>query len=111
MGLQDLVRWFLPKEEHFYDFLERQATAAHEGARALATFDDPDASAEMVAKNVQEIEHRGDAIVHELEEALAKTFVTPIDREDIQKLSSQLDDILDFTNSAARGSVLFGVKQ
>lgn len=111
MGLQDLVRWFLPKEEHFYDFLERQATAAHEGARALAAFDDAGTTAEAVAKSVQDIEHRGDAIVHELEEALAKTFVTPIDREDLQKLSSQLDDILDLTNSAARSSVLFGVKR
>jgi hypothetical protein len=111
MGLQDLVRWFLPKEEHFYDFLERQAKAAHEGAQALATFEEAGSSAEAVAKNVQAIEHQGDAIVHELEEALAKTFVTPIDREDLQKLSSQLDDILDFTNSAARGAVLFGVKR
>lgn len=109
MGFQDLVRWLLPKEEHFYDFLERQAVAAHDGASALAAFKDEGSSAEAVAKSVQGIEHQGDAIVHELEEALAKTFVTPIDREDLQKLSSQLDDILDLTNGAARGSVLFGV--
>lgn len=109
MGLQDLVRWFLPKEEHFYAFLERQAVAAHEGASALARFKDEDASVEAVARAVQAVEHEGDAIVHELEEALAKTFVTPIDREDLQKLSSQLDDVLDLTNGAARGAVLFGV--
>ncbi len=109
MGLQDLVRWLLPKEEHFYDFLERQAVAAHDGAMALATFKTEGASAEAVAKRVQEVEHAGDAIVHDLEEALAKTFVTPIDREDLQKLSSELDDILDLTNGAARASVLFGV--
>jgi uncharacterized protein len=109
MGLQDLVRWLLPKGDHFYAFLERQAVAAHDGAVALAVFKDASFSAEAVAKSVQVIEHHGDAIVHELEEALAKTFVTPIDREDLQKLSSQLDDVLDPTNSTARGSVLFGV--
>jgi uncharacterized protein Yka (UPF0111/DUF47 family) len=109
MGLQNLVRWLLPKEDHFYDFLERQAVAAYEGASALARFKDDGSTAEMVAKNVQTVEHQGDAIVHELEEALAKTFVTPIDREDLQRLSSQLDDILDLTNGAARGAVLFGV--
>src|ERR1043165_4868551 len=109
MGLQGLVRWLLPKEEHFYDFLERQAVAAHDGASALAAFKAEGASVDAVAKSVQVIEHQGDAIVHELEEALAKTFVTPIDREDLQKLSSQLDDVLDLTNSTARGSVLFGV--
>ena len=109
MRLQDLVRWLLPKDDHFYGFLERQAVAAYEGAVALAVFKDASSSAEAVAKSVQVIEHLGDSIVHELEEALAKTFVTPIDREDLQKLSSQLDDVLDLTNSTARGSVLFGV--
>jgi uncharacterized protein len=109
MGLQDLVRWLLPKEDHFYEFLERQAAAAHEGATALAAFSTEGAVAASVAESVQVVEHKGDSIVHELEEALAKTFVTPIDREDLQKLSSQLDDVLDLTNSAARGCVLFGV--
>jgi uncharacterized protein len=109
MGLQDLVRWLLPKEDHFYDFLERQALAAHQGATALATFSTEGAVADRVAASVQAFEHQGDEIVHALEEALAKTFVTPIDREDLQKLSSQLDDVLDLTNSAARGCVLFGV--
>jgi uncharacterized protein Yka (UPF0111/DUF47 family) len=109
MGLQDLVRWLLPKEDHFYGFLEDQAVAAHEGATALAAFSAEGAVAAGVAQTVQAVEHKGDAIVHSLEEALAKTFVTPIDREDLQKLSSQLDDVLDLTNGAARGCVLFGV--
>jgi hypothetical protein len=108
MGLESVVRWFLPKEDHFYDFLERQASAAHDGALALAEFKNGK-QAEAVREDVQAIEHKGDAIVHELEEALAKTFVTPIDREDLQKLSSELDDILDLTNGAARVCVLFGV--
>ena len=59
MGLQDLVRWLLPKEEHFYDFLERQAVAAHEGASALARFKDEGSTAELVAKNVQAVEPQG----------------------------------------------------
>jgi hypothetical protein len=109
MGLQDLVRWFLPREDRFYDFLERQAAAAHEGAITLAAFSADGAVLASVAESVQAVEHKGDAIVHELEDALAKTFVTPIDREDLQKLSSQLDDILDLTNSTARSCVLFGV--
>jgi uncharacterized protein Yka (UPF0111/DUF47 family) len=60
---------------------------------------------------VQEIEHKGDAIVHEVEDALARTFVTPIDREDLQKLSKELDDVLDLMNGAVRAAVLFGVEQ
>jgi uncharacterized protein len=44
-----------------------------------------------------------------MEEALAKTFVTPIDREDLQKLSSELDDVLDLMNGTIRAAALYGV--
>jgi hypothetical protein len=111
MGLQDVVRWFLPKEDHFYDFVERQASVAHEASLALSEFKQEGTTAESVRERVQALEHKGDAIVHELEEALARTFVTPIDREDLQKLSKELDDILDLMNGAVRACVLFGVSQ
>jgi uncharacterized protein len=110
MGLDSIVRWFVPKEDHFYDFLEQQAAVAHEAAIALAEFKNPAVKAETIRDAVQVIEHKGDAIVHNLEDALAKTFVTPIDREDIQRLSSELDDIADLANGAARAFVLFGVE-
>ena len=111
MGIDSVVRWFLPKEDHFFDYLERQAVVAHEGAVALAHFKTDGVTPESIREKVQEIEHRGDKIFHDLGEALAKTFVTPIDREDIQKLSSELDDILDLSNGAARACVLFGIKR
>jgi predicted phosphate transport protein (TIGR00153 family) len=109
MGLQSLIRLILPREDHFYSFLERQAEVAHEGARALARFGGGGRSAGEVRDEVQSIEHDGDRIVHELEEALARTFVTPIDREDLQSLSSALDDVLDLTNDTARACALYGV--
>ena len=108
MSFQTVVRWLLPREDHFYDYLERQAEVAHETAVAFEEFKTGDAKA--VRDAVQELEHKGDAIVHEMEEALAKTFVTPIDREDLQKLSSDLDDIIDRTNGAVRSCALFGVE-
>lgn len=110
MALQDVVRWLLPKEDHFYRFLEKQAETAHQGAKALAEFK-PGKPIEDVKTAVQLLEHQGDKIVHELEEALGKTFVTPIDREDLQALSAELDDVLDLTNSAARACALFGVTE
>jgi predicted phosphate transport protein (TIGR00153 family) len=111
MGIQEAIRWLLPKEEHFYDFLEQQAKAAHEGAKALAKFATSGTSAAEAREAVQKIEHEGDRIVHEMEEALARTFVTPIDREDLQKLSSELDTVLDLTNGAIRACVLLGVEK
>jgi uncharacterized protein len=111
MGLDSIIRWFLPKEDHFYAFLEQQATVAHEAAVALAKLKEDGANTKVVCSEVQDIEHRGDKIVHDIEEALAKTFVTPIDREDIQKLSSELDDVADLANAAARAFVLFSVEK
>ncbi|MFO0729212.1 MAG: DUF47 family protein [Myxococcota bacterium] len=107
MVLQRLVNFLVPREEHFFDFLEQQADVAHQGAQALASFKTSDPK--TVRQAVQDLEHKGDGLVHSMEDALAKTFVTPIDREDLQQVSSQLDDILDFTNAAARAAVLFGV--
>ncbi|HQY60191.1 MAG: DUF47 family protein [Myxococcales bacterium] len=107
MGIQDVIRWLVPKDEHFFDILEKQATTAREGVAAFK--DERDVAAAGV--NMQAWEHKGDKLVHELEESLAKTFVTPIDREDIHLLSSALDDILDLANGAARACQLFGVTE
>src|SRR4051812_9576338 len=109
MGLQDVVRWFVPKEDRFYDYLEGQAVVAHDGAKALRQFNEGK-SAEEVREAVQELEHQGDKISHMMEQAIATTFVTPLDREDLQKLSGELDDILDLTNGAMRAAVLYGVE-
>ena len=127
MGLQSFVRWFLPREDHFYDFIEQQAAIAFEAAVALDSFSkatgnenpyrepgkngapDVEITAGSVRAAVQDAEHRGDKLVHAMEEALAKTFVTPIDREDLQRLSSELDDICDSANAAARACSLFGI--
>lgn len=109
MGIQDVIRFFMPKEEYFYDFLEKQAKFAHEGATMLSKFSESDQSAEDARVEIQKVEHEGDKVVHDMEEALAKTFVTPIDREDLHKLSSELDTVLDLTNGAIRACVMLGV--
>ena len=109
MGLQDVIRLVLPKEERFYNVMERHAGVLHRAAGELARLgqgSDP----ESVRDAVQALEHEGDKLTHEIDEALAQTFVTPIDREDIAKLAAELDDILDTCNRAARSFVLFRVK-
>lgn len=109
MSLQGLVRFFLPKEDVFFKLLEQQADVSQLAASALAEFRAEGTSAEDVRAKVQAHEHEGDRLVHELEEALAKTFVTPIDREDIQRLSNELDTVCDLANAAARASAWLGV--
>lgn len=108
MGLQDLIRWILPREDVFYALIERQGAHLVEAARALARFAEG-AAPEESRDAIQEIEHRADAIVYEIEEHLARVFVTPIDREDIQHLAAAIDDVVDLINLTARTFVLFGV--
>ena len=109
MALQDLIRLILPREDRFYELIERQMDVALRAARALAEFRDPACTPAMLAASLQKLEHEGDALVHEIEELLAKTFVTPIDREDIHQLSQVIDDVTDLANGAARACDLLGV--
>lgn len=111
MGLQAWIRSLLPKEDKFFQYLEQQAAVAHDAAVALARFQEVGVKAEDVGVQVQDLEHAGDKLVHELEEALALTFVTPIDREDIQWISDELDTICDLANAGIRACVLLGVER
>jgi hypothetical protein len=58
---------------------------------------------------LQEIEHRGDEMTHTVIRMLNQTFITPFDREDIHRLSSSLDDVLDFVNAAAVRMTLYRI--
>lgn len=108
MGLQNLIRWILPREDVFYGLIERQGELVDKAAHALAEFANG-VPAETVHETVRELEHQADAIVYEIEEQLAAVFVTPIDREDIQLLAAALDDVVDLINLTGRSFVLFGV--
>lgn len=111
MGLQDIVRWLLPKEDQFFTYLEDLATASHEAATTMARWKDPGAAPKDICDAVQIVEHKADGIIEKLEDGLARTFVTPLDREDLHRLGSELDDIVDLTNLAARALVLYGVER
>lgn len=110
MGLQDLIRWILPREDVFYGLIERQSELLDDAAKALAQFSSG-VPAEQIREQVQDIEHAADAIVYEIEEQFARVFVTPIDREDLQLLAASLDNVVDLINLTARTFVLFGVPE
>ncbi len=108
MGLQDIVRVLVPRDDRFYDYLEQQAVLAHEGAVELARLKSE--PPKDVQETVHAVEKRGDKVAHEVEDALARTFVTPLDREDIHNLSSRLDDVLDRAYAAASAFVMYGIR-
>ena len=108
-ALQGLVRFLLPRESHWYDMLEELARLGYEASKALHTFKDQPAS--KVREAVQIIEHQADDVVRKMEDALARTFVTPLDREDLHRLTSELDDIIDLCNLSARAFNLYHLER
>lgn len=111
MALQSFVRLILPREDQFFVLLESLAKLCKHASVALVRFREPTATVEQIRKEVQELEHQADALVQQLEDALARTFVTPLDREDLHLLGSELDDVIDLTNLAARACELYGVQR
>jgi predicted phosphate transport protein (TIGR00153 family) len=97
----------MPREGRFFDYFGELAdhivNASHELSALMQTFENP----EHRARNIETIEKRGDKITHATIELLHKTFITPIDRDDIHKLVSRLDDILDLIEDAAQSIFQF----
>jgi predicted phosphate transport protein (TIGR00153 family) len=90
----------IPRETKFFRMFSEVSQNVTEGARLLQDIlKNPTPMAERLDK-LQAIEHRGDEMTHAIITALNQTFITPFDREDIHRLTSSLDDVLDFVNSA-----------
>jgi uncharacterized protein len=105
-------RWRLvPRDESFFSLFVRQAKNVEEGARVL--FDliaEFDGVVEKAAR-LRDLEHAGDDITHEIMRRLNTVFVTPLDHEDIHRLTSTLDDVLDHMEAAADLFVLHKIEQ
>jgi hypothetical protein len=107
MKLKD---WLVPTEGRFFDLLENESRNVIRGAEALLAMLEKGHDFRAGAEAVKAIEHEGDGIVHGIFEQLNATFITPIDREDIAKLASTLDDVLDFTYSTANRISLYEIQ-
>ena len=105
-----MVFQVIPRERAFFDLLERAADTAAEGARALVAMVDDTGRAERYAARVQDLEHAGDDLTHEILGTLNTTFVTPFDRHDIHHLASAIDDVIDAEEAVSDLLVLHGIK-
>src|SRR5207247_7245115 len=91
----------IPREEKFYDDFQALADELKKGARILEAMLAPERPAWEKADEIKEVEHKCDFLTHELIQRLNRTFVTPIDREDIHALARSLDDVMDAIDAAA----------
>jgi predicted phosphate transport protein (TIGR00153 family) len=101
----------LPKEYSFFDFFEQHARTCVEGAQLLLHMLRDVRAAAGHAKEIKEIEHAGDKITHHTLETLHKTFITPLDREEIHQLISGLDDILDLVDATSQRLVMYDIQE
>ena len=100
-----------PKDMGFYDMFEQGTANLVIAAEKLVDLFDNYENVEAKAKELKELEHGGDVIAHEIIARLHRTFVTPIDREDITQLVHSIDDVMDFIEAAARTAFLYGITQ
>jgi hypothetical protein len=85
----------IPREDSFFDLLESSAKNVLAGARLLRDLVEDYRDVPGRFQKLQDAEHAGDQVTHQILEKLNKTFVTPLDREDIHALTINLDDIMD----------------
>lgn len=91
----------LPRDRTFFDLFIEAGQNTLEAARLLDRMMGTWPDSGDLSKQILDAEHKGDQITHSIVQRLNSTFVTPIDREDIYGLATQMDDIVDYTEEAA----------
>ncbi|MGE5576213.1 MAG: DUF47 domain-containing protein [Syntrophothermus sp.] len=99
----------VPKEEKFFELFEQGAQNAHTGAKLLHRLLNDFTDVEQRAREIEGIEHEGDRITHEIMGRLNKTFLTPIDREDIHLIAKELDNVIDLIEASADRLYLYKI--
>ena len=99
----------LPRQNNFFDYFEQIASLSLQGAHELAEMGKDGADYGKIAGRIKTLEHEADEVTRTCLGTLHKTFITPIDRNDIHRLISKLDDIIDLIDGAARQIMLFEI--
>ncbi|MFC3200026.1 DUF47 domain-containing protein [Parapedobacter deserti] len=113
MSLNSIFQYFVPKDKKFFPLFEQASSNLIEMAKLLkALVNLPDASnRKELCIRIEDLEHRGDDISHQIHLELGKNFITPFDREDIHTLTSSLDDVADFIHGASNRIDLYKVER
>ncbi|QSZ66668.1 DUF47 family protein [Methanofollis aquaemaris] len=108
MGLKE---WIVPQDKVFFDLFEKQADTVNEGAMLLHALVNDYVDVKNQCHKIKEIEHKGDEIAHEVYEQLNLTFITPLEPEEISRLATALDDVLDFIDGTTQQMYGYGVTE
>jgi uncharacterized protein len=91
----------IPRDAGFFDDFQALARQIHRGAGLLEEMLRPDHPIWDKADEIKEVEHKCDFLTHEIIQRLHRTFVTPLDREDIHAMARSLDDVMDAIDASA----------
>ena len=101
----------LPAETKFFEWFDKSADNVLEGARLLHQLLTDYTNVDSRVAQITEVEHHGDFIVHETMDLLSRTFITPLEGDEIRALSSGLDDVVDAIEAAADALLLYKVEK
>ena len=104
MGFKE---WIIPQDKIFFDILQEQSELVLKAAQLFKKMLDEPENYPTNVKRMKLIEHEGDEIVHRMIHRLHKSFITPIDQEDLANLTSLYDDVLDYIDSVANRLFMF----
>ena len=98
----------LPRDERFFDLFTKVATLNVEAAKQLQVLLATDMDRRLpIVESIKRLEHEADIITHEVVTRLDRSFITPLDREDIHMLASRLDDVMDLMDGCSRKVQVF----
>ncbi|QEK52511.1 DUF47 domain-containing protein [Pedobacter aquae] len=110
--MNNIFSYFIPKDRKFFPLFEKASANLIDMANQLeGLVNSPEALREPYYKSIENLEHKGDEITHQIYLELSKTFITPFDREDIHALASALDDIADYIHGSANRMLLYNVTE
>lgn len=108
-----LIQYSIPQDKKFFPLFDQAALNLQEAGKTmcqLVTSTDADQRKQHI-REIERLEHRGDEITHEIFKELSRNFITPFDREDIHRLVSSIDDILDYIHGSSKRIDLYKVKE
>ena len=100
----------MPREARFFELFDEHAGEIVQGAREMVKLMNGFADLERHVYNIESSEKRADKITRSVIDLLHKTFITPIERDDIHRLITSMDDILDLTEDAAQSFLMYDIR-
>jgi uncharacterized protein Yka (UPF0111/DUF47 family) len=97
-----LREWVIPREDKFFDLLEKESLNVVAAAEQLVELFGDYGRLSVFAKRIEELEHVGDSLVHDISVELNRSFITPFDHSDIAALAGRIDDILDYIDASTQ---------